>query len=127
MLNIYRVISLSLVMSLFFAAPLLCVQPVSFRLKREQSLAAKLHQARGVTVVRQKRSDKFSTRGSAALANSLLRARKVKDDLPDNHTIIPSAFVEEQDEYWDYHEQDRDDAGETADFGGVSPVSNTSL
>ena len=36
MLNIYRVISLSLVTALFFAAPLLCVQPISFQIKKAQ-------------------------------------------------------------------------------------------
>lgn len=127
MLNIYRVVSLSLVMSLFFAAPLLCVQPVSFRLKREQSLAVKLRQPMRVTVVWQKGSDRFYPRGSDALAQSLLRARKAKDDLVEDHTLIPSVFVEEQDEYWDHHEQEQDDTGETTDLGGVRAVSDASL
>jgi hypothetical protein len=34
--NIYRVISLSLVMSLFFAAPLLCVHPISSQIKKAE-------------------------------------------------------------------------------------------
>ena len=66
-------------------------------------------------------------RGSHGLAQSLLRARTAKDDLPEDSAIIPVVFVEEQDEYWHHHEQDRDDDGETADFGGESTVSNTSL
>ena len=36
MLNIYRIISLSLVTALFFAAPLLCVQPISCQIKKAQ-------------------------------------------------------------------------------------------
>jgi len=36
MLNTYRVITLSLVTALFFAAPLLCVQPISFQIKKVQ-------------------------------------------------------------------------------------------
>jgi hypothetical protein len=127
MLNIYRVISLSLVMSLFFAAPLLCVKPVSFQLKKEKSLASKLRQAERMTVGSRGGSDKFYSRGSDGLAQSLLRATKVKDDLSEDNAIIPVVFVEEQDKYWNHDEQDRDDAGETADFGGLSTVSKTSL
>jgi hypothetical protein len=37
MLNTYRIISLSLVTALFFAAPLLCVQPISFQIKKAQN------------------------------------------------------------------------------------------
>ena len=127
MLNIYRVISYSLVMSSFFAAPLLCVKPVTFQLRKEKSLAAKFRQDKRVRVGWQQGSDKFYTRGSDELAQSLLRAQKVKDDLPEDNAIIPVVFVEEQDEYTDNDEQYRDDAGETADSGGVSTVSNTSL
>ena len=49
MLNIYRVISLSLVTALFFAAPLLCLQPISFQIKK-----ARYTQAKKVRVVAQK-------------------------------------------------------------------------
>ena len=38
--NIYRVISLSFAMSLFFSAPLLCIQPVYVQLEKKQRLAA---------------------------------------------------------------------------------------
>jgi hypothetical protein len=127
MLNIYRVISLSLVMSLFFAAPLLCVKPVSFRLKKEKTLASKLRQAERMKVGSRRGSDKFYSRGSDGLAQSLLRARTVKDDVLEDNAIIPVVFVEEQDEYWDRYEQERGDTGQTADFGRVSTVSNASL
>ena len=36
MLNTYRVISLSLVTALFFAAPLLCVHPISSQIKKAE-------------------------------------------------------------------------------------------
>ena len=36
MLNTYRVISLSLVTALFFAAPLLCVHPISTQIKKAE-------------------------------------------------------------------------------------------
>lgn len=127
MLNIYRVISLSLVLSLFFAAPLLCVHPVSFQLKEEQSLAAKLRQAERVTVDWQKGSDRFYPRGSDALAKSLLRARKVNYALPEGDSTSPSVVIEGQENYGDYLEQDWNDTGETSDFGGANTVSNTSL
>ena len=122
MLNIYRVISLSLVISLFFAAPLLCVQPASFRLKREQSLAAKLRQPRKITVNWHQDSERLYPRGSDALAQSLLQAKKVKDD-----ATVSSLFVEGQEEYGNHHEEDRIDPDDTDDFGGATTVSNTSL
>jgi len=127
MLSIYRVISLSLVMSLFFAAPLLCVKPVSFQLKKEKCLASKVRQTERMTVGSRGSSNKYYTRGSYGLAQSLLRSRKVKDDLPEDNAIIPVVFVEEHDEYGDDAEEDRNDAGETGDVDETSTVSNTSL
>ena len=41
MLNTYRVISLSLVTALFFAAPLLCVYPISSQIKKAKHIQAK--------------------------------------------------------------------------------------
>lgn len=38
--NIYRVISLSFVISLLFSAPLLCIQPISVQFEKKQRLAA---------------------------------------------------------------------------------------
>ncbi|MEJ2365367.1 MAG: hypothetical protein P8075_01880 [Deltaproteobacteria bacterium] len=69
MLNTYRVISLSLVTALFFAAPLLCVQPISFQIKK-----ARYTQAKGVRVVakRAATTPQIKTRdASAAWARSI--------------------------------------------------------
>jgi hypothetical protein len=51
MLNTYRVISLSLLMGLFFAAPLLCIHPISFQIKKSQATAAKNSRSKRVRVV----------------------------------------------------------------------------
>jgi hypothetical protein len=56
-----------------------------------------------------------------------LQARKVKDNLPEDDAIIPSVFVEGQEKCGDHYEQSWNDAGETADFGSASTISNTSL
>jgi hypothetical protein len=69
MLNTYRVISLSLVTALFFAAPLLCVQPISFQIKKAQ-----YSQAKTVRVVAQRaaHNPQINTRNvSAAWARSI--------------------------------------------------------
>ena len=54
MLNIYRVISMSLAVSLFFAAPLLCVSPISVQLKKGQRLTTRDAQGNRVRVVQQR-------------------------------------------------------------------------
>ena len=120
MLNIYRVIALILVMSLFFAAPLLCVHPVSFQPRNEQGLVVKRDKAKRLIAAQER--DSQASRGTDALANSLRRARNM-DDVPED-TISPAAFVQEQAEDWD---KGWDDADQTAGFGGVSPVSETSI
>jgi hypothetical protein len=69
MLNTYRVISLSLVTALFFAAPLLCVQPISFQIKKAQYT-----QANRVRVVSRRavHNPQINTRNvSAAWARSI--------------------------------------------------------
>ena len=99
MLNIYRVISLSLVMSLFFAAPLLCIHPVSLQLRKEQRLTVKHGQAKRVKVAWQSDSQASYRRGTNTLANSLLRAKNISDGLED--TISPGVFVKEKVEDWD--------------------------
>ena len=69
MLNTYRVISLSLVTALFFAAPLLCVQPISFQIKK-----ARYTQTKRVRVVAQRAAPtpQINTRdASAAWARSI--------------------------------------------------------
>lgn len=67
MLNIYRVISLSLVMSMFITAPLLCVHPISSQLKKEQKLAAKNKQLEKVMTVLKNRNKKPSLEAKTAV------------------------------------------------------------
>ncbi|MBT8406811.1 MAG: hypothetical protein KJP05_05090 [Deltaproteobacteria bacterium] len=107
MLNIYRVISLSLLMSLFFAAPLLCVHPVSIQQKNAQALATKRQQAKRVKVAWQKTHIAPAER----LAGSLREAE----------------FVDVQGEEWNEDERaDWDGVDVTAGTGGVSTTSLSS-
>jgi hypothetical protein len=69
MLNTYRVITLSLVTALFFAAPLLCVQPISLQITKAQHT-----QARAVRVVSRRavyHPQINTTAASAAWARSI--------------------------------------------------------
>ena len=111
MLSIYRVISLSLLMSMFFAAPLLCVHPVSIRQKKAQALAVKRQQGKRVTVAWQRTTHSLHVRASDRLANSLRDAE----------------YVHGQDEDWDEDErEDWDGAEVTAGTGGVRTTSHMS-
>jgi hypothetical protein len=74
MLNIYRVISLSLLMSLFFAAPLLCVHPISIQQHKTQTLAVKRQQTKTVTVAWQRTSHSVHVTPADRLADSLREA-----------------------------------------------------
>ncbi len=96
MLNIYRVISLSLLMSLFFAAPLLVVHPVSIQQKKAQALATKRQQAKRVTVAWQRTSHTPHVAPADRLAGSLREAE----------------YVHGQDEEWDADERDDWDGAE---------------
>ena len=110
MLGIYRVISLSLLMSLFFAAPLLCVHPVSIQQKKAQALAAKRQQGKRVTVAWQGTTHSPHVIAPDRLANSLREAE----------------FVHGQAEEWNEDErEDWDGAGVSAGTGGVSTTSRS--
>lgn len=106
MLNIYRVITLSLLLSLFFAAPLLCVHPLSIQQRKTQALTAKRQQAKRVRVAWQ------TTHVSPAdrLADSLREAK----------------LIHGQTENWDERE-DWDGVGVTAGTGGVRTISHLSI
>ena len=111
MLNIYRVISLSLLMSLFFAAPLLCVHPVSIQQKKAHALSTKRQQAKRVTVAWQRASHTPYVTPAVRLAGSLSEAE----------------YVHGQDEEWDADERDDWDGAEvTAGTGGVRTTSHMS-
>ena len=108
MLNIYRVITLSLLMSLFFAAPLLCVHPLSIQQHKTQALAAKRQQDKRVTVAWQ------TTRVSPAdrLADSLREAE----------------FIYGQGEEWNEDEsEDWNGVEITARTGGMRTISHSSI
>jgi hypothetical protein len=109
--NICRVISLSLLMSLFFAAPLLCVHPVSIQQQKTQALAAKRQQAKRVTVAWQRTSHSTHVTPAERLAGSLRQAE----------------LADAQGEEWNEDERaDWDGVGVTAGTGGVSTTSRSS-
>lgn len=108
MLSIYRVISLSLLMSLFFAAPLLCVHPISIQQQKAHALAAKRQKAKSVTVAWQTKHLSPADR----VAGSLRQAD----------------FVGGQSEKW--NEDDREDwdgVDLTVGTGGVKSISHSSI
>lgn len=127
MLNIYRVISLSLVMSLFFAAPLLFIHPVSYQLRNEQRLATKNNQAKKVKAAWKSRAHTLYISPTAALAKSLHRSENDGDELlyeSEDRVATPAIFVQDQDENWyDDDSVELDDGG----VNGVSPTSHTSI
>ena len=112
MLNIYRVISLSLLMSMFFAAPLLCIHPVAIQQKKTHALATKRQQAKRVTVAWQRTSHTPYVAPADRLAGSLREAE----------------FVQVQGEEWNEDErEDWDGVGVTAGTGGVRTISRSSI
>ena len=112
MLNIYRVISLSLLMSLFFAAPLLCVHPVSIQQQKTQELAAKRQQAKRVKVAWQRTSQSTHVTLADRLVDSLRQAE----------------FVQVQGEEWNENERaDWDGVDVTAKAGSVRTISHLSI
>jgi hypothetical protein len=98
-------------MSLFFAAPLLCVHPVSIQQKKAHTLATKRQQAKRVTVAWQRTSHSAHISPADRVANSLRQAE----------------FVHGQAEEWNEDErEDWDGVGVTAGTSGVSTTSRSS-
>lgn len=96
-------------MSLFFAAPLLCVHPISIQQQKTQALAVKRQQAKRVKVAWHK-----STQVTLAdrLVDSLRQAK----------------FVEVQGEEWNEDEQENwDGVDVTAGFDGVRTISHSTV
>ena len=130
MLNIYRVISMSLVMSLFFAAPLLCIRPASYQLREVHGLASKDDQQKRVRVVWKRGSHPLQARAVAALANTLQRSENEVDEVlyddREKQIATPAIFVQDQDGHWydnSGHELDDRPSG----VNGVSSASHTSI
>ena len=112
MLNIYRVISLSLLMSLFFAAPLLCVHPVSIQQQKTHALATKRQQAKRVKVAWQRTSHTTDVATVDRVANSLREAELVHGQAEE--------WNEDERESWDGFDV-------TGGTDGVKTVSHSSI
>jgi len=120
MLNIYRVISLSLVMSLFFAAPLLCVHPISFQIKK-----AEHRKNKRVRVVSQRatHTPQINTRNvSAAWARSIHRTGHKTFHREDS----VSTWSRDESLHED-HRSDWDVAGEDSSIDTAETVSHLDL
>ena len=120
MLNTYRVISLSLVTALLFAAPLLCVQPISFQIKK-----ARYTQAKGVRVVAQRATPnpQINTRdASAAWARSIHPTGYKTFHL--DEPVSPGVGDENLDENY---RSDWDAAGEDGGMGTLGKASYSDL
>ena len=120
MLNTYRVISLSLVMSLFFAAPLLCVHPISSQIKK-----AEQRKNKRVRVVsrRATHTPQINTRNvSAAWARSIHRTGHKTFHREDS----VSTWSRDESLHEDYR-SDWDVAGEDGTIDTVGTVSHSDL
>ena len=120
MLNTYRVISLSLVMSLFFAAPLLCVHPISSQIKK-----AEHRKNKRVRVVsrRATHTPQINTRNvSAAWARSIHRTGHKTFHREDS----VSTWSRDESLHED-HRSDWDVAGEDSSIDTAETVSHLDL
>ena len=108
MLNIYRVISLSLVTALFFAAPLLCIKPISFQIKQAQNSQ---HKRMRVVSHRATHTPQITSRnGSAAWARSIHSTihRTIRVNAPVSSLMGDESFNEN---YQNNFEADGEDGG----------------
>jgi hypothetical protein len=120
MLNTYRIISLSLVTALFFAAPLLCVQPISSQIKKAQNSQ---HQRVRVVSHRATHNPQSTSRNvSAAWARSIH---------PTGHKTIrvnaPVSTVEGDESFNENYRSDWEADGEDAGIDGVGTPSYSDL
>lgn len=120
MLNTYRVISLSLATALFFAAPLLCIQPISHQIKKAQHM-----QNKRVRVASRRAPHNFqiNTRHvSAAWARSIHRAGHQTFHREDS----VSTWSRDESLHEDYR-SDLDVAGEDSTIDTVETVPHLDL
>ncbi len=132
--SIYRVISLSLVMSLFFAAPLLSIAPISTQLKKGARAAGNNGQPETVKVVLKRKSyaphkRKFYAphkRGkSAAWARVVHQSRKTGQELGEETWTPTGSTGEEVGSWGDEQRQGWDAAEETVGLGTATTGSHT--
>ena len=105
-------------MSLFFAAPLLCIHPVSYQLRSEQRLVTNNNRARKARVVSKRGSHTHGFRPADALTISLYRSENGAEGLPyksENKAVTPAVFVQKQDEHRG------DDPGQDVDGDAMRP------
>ncbi|MCG6918307.1 MAG: hypothetical protein LJE89_12285 [Deltaproteobacteria bacterium] len=120
MLNTYRVISLSLVTALFFAAPLLCVHPISSQIKK-----AERRQQNRLKVVSQRAiyNPQIKVRSvSAAWARSIHRTGH--QNFPGED---PLATLSREDGLYEDYRGDWDAAGEDGTIVNNDTVSHSDL
>ena len=120
MLNTYRVISLSLVTALFFAAPLLCVHPISTQIKK-----AEHRQQQRVRVVSQRatHNPRINARNvSAAWARSIHSTGHKAF-----HGEDPLSTWSRDDSLYEDYRNDWDASGEDGSIGTLESVSNSDL
>jgi len=116
MLNIYRVISLSLVTALFFAAPLLCIKPISFQIKEAQNSQ---HKRVRVVSHRATHTPQITSRNvSAAWARSIHRTGDKTFNLED-----PLSTRGGDESLYENYRSDWDADGED---GGIDPMGTVS-
>ena len=127
MLNTYRVISLSLVTALFFAAPLLCIQPISFQIKRGSRLAVKHRQARKVEVMWQAGNSSPRIKPANALARSLYRAQHVNHTLIDESGTPRPVIVKQEANAKEYQRPELDGVRSADGFTGAPGVSDNHI
>ena len=118
MLNIYRVISLSLLIGLFFAAPLLCIHPISFQMKKSQAMTAKNNRSKKVSVVLEK-----ATHHDRAMYRKAAWARPIhttRYEFPGETSTSPAVSAADQAEGWEGDAyRDWDAAGDDAEIYGT--------
>jgi hypothetical protein len=120
MLNTYRVISLSLVTAIFFAAPLLCVHPISSQIKK-----AEHRQSKRVRVVSQRATHypQINTRNASASWARSIHTTSHKNFHGEDSL---STWSPDEDLYEDYR-SDWDTAEEEDTIGNLETVSHSDL
>lgn len=131
-MNTYRVISMSLAISLFFAAPLLCIQPISVQLDKGRSLTAKKSQTERESIAQTRSTYPSLTRSKA---RSAAWARAAHGVVTAGHEALlggeeqittPTLLPDEEDYSWsDDQSQNWDDAVAPAGTDEAEVIAST--